>query len=400
MNVVLLNQYYAPDEAATAQMLADLGAGLASAGHNVTAICSNRSYADPSRTYPARERIDGVEIRRVKITGFGRRNVVGRAVDYLSFFVRAGFRLLREPKPDVVISLTTPPMIALLGALVARFRGARSVMWSMDVYPDVVYELGGIRATSLLGRALGILSRVTLRAQDAVVALGGHMGDRLRSAGARRVRVIHNWADEQTIRATRSSESALRREWGWGDRFVVVYSGNLGLAHEFDTVVQAAERLKNDGSILFAFIGAGPRLAAVQRQVDERRLSNVEIRKPVARDALPASLSAADVHLITLRPRMPGLLVPSKIYGILAAGRPTIYVGPSEGEVFEILTASSCGTCVANGDVDRLVEAIARYRTDAAMRATEGERARRAFDEKFTKRRGVEEFSELLSSIA
>lgn len=380
-------------------MLADLGAGLARAGHSVTAICSNRSYADPSRTYPRRDLIDGVAVERVSITGFGRRNVMGRATDYLIFFIRAAWHLLRVRKPGVIISLTTPPMIALLGAIIARIRGAKSVLWSMDVYPQVVYELGGVRRESLAGRALWLLSRVTLRAQDLVIALGEQMGERLEESGARRVAVIHNWADETQIKPVASSSSALRREWGWRDRLVVAYSGNLGLAHEFDTVLAAAERLRADSRILFAFIGAGPRLHAVEQDVARRQLQNVEVRKPVAREALQDSLSAADVHLITLRPSVAGLLVPSKIYGILAAGRPSLYVGPSEGEIYEILSAGECGTRIANGDVDGLVNAILAYRDDADLRAAQGRRARELFDKRFTKQRGLEQFAAVLASL-
>jgi glycosyltransferase involved in cell wall biosynthesis len=242
-------------------------------------------------------------------------------------------------------------------------------------------------------------SSATVRAQDAVIALGASMAARLRVAGARRVEVVHNWSDENTVLPIRPSESRLRHEWGWDDRFVVLYSGNLGLAHEFDTVLGAADRLRTDPGILFAFVGAGPRLSYVERRRDELGLTNIEIRRPVARGVLSDSLAAGDLHLITLKRGVPGLLVPSKIYGILAAGRPTLYVGPPEGEVFEILCSGRCGAQIDNGQVDALVSSIQTYRSDPARCAEEGRRARCLFEQQFTKSRAMAQFRAVLQSL-
>ena len=399
MRILLLNQYYAPDEAATAQVLADLGAALAAQGHIVTAICCDRSYADPSRKYPRREQIDGVQARRIRTSGFGRGNALGRTLDYFSFVAGAIIAMLRVERPDIIISLTTPPMIGLAGVFVARLRGGKAILWSMDVYPDILYALGAIKKGSIAGRALQMASSATVRSQDAVVALGDSMAARLRIAGARRVEVVHNWSDENAVLPTRSSESRLRREWGWNNRFVILYSGNLGLAHEFETVLAAADRLRNDPEILFAFVGAGPRLSYVERRRDELQLPNVDIRRPVERSVLSDSLAAGDLHLITLKSGVPGLLVPSKIYGILAAGRPSLYIGPPEGEVFEILRGGRCGTCIDNGKVDVLVAAIQSYRSNAVLCAEEGKRARGLFEQQFTKRRAMAQFRAVLESL-
>jgi len=399
VRILLLNQYYAPDEAATAQVLADLGAALAKAGNAVIAICCDRSYSDPSRRYPLREEIDGVRVRRIRTSGFGRSNAIGRLLDYVFFVMGAVFSMLRVERPDVIISLTTPPMIGLAGVFVARIRGGKAILWSMDVYPDLLYALGAVRPGSIAGRVLRMASSATVRSQDAVVALGESMAAHLQKAGARRVEVVHNWSDENAVLPTQSSTSRFRREWGWGNRFVILYSGNLGLAHEFDTLLDAADRLRDDPEILFAFIGAGPRLAYVERRRDELRLKNVDIRRPVARDVLSDSLAAGDVHLITLRSGVAGLLVPSKIYGILAAGRPTLYVGPPDGEVFDILRSGRCGTCVGNGQTEALVAAIKAYRSDATLRADEGTRARGLFERQFTKGRAIAQFRAVLDSL-
>jgi glycosyltransferase involved in cell wall biosynthesis len=425
LNVILVNQYYAPDEAATAQMLADLGGWLASAGHRVAAICSDRSYADPARRYPRRESIDGVDVHRVRTSAFGRRSRLGRALDYLTFLLGASLRLLffrfrplltpnsslstpnsspltpnSSGHPDLIVSLSTPPMVAALGAAVARWRGARSVFWVMDVYPDLAFALGALRPESAAGRFFTWLSRRSLSASDRVVALGECMAERLKKNGAERIEVVHNWADENAIRPAPVSGNRLRTQWEWNGRFVVLYSGNLGLAHEFETALGAAELLRDRADVLFAFVGGGPRLEETRRVARDRGLPNVEFRPYVARDLLGESLTAGDVHLVTLREAMPGLLVPSKIYGILAAGRPTLYVGPDRGEIFEILAQGECGLRVANGDAAGLAEAVRGYADEPERCREQGRRARELFERRFTKRECLARFMGILEEGA
>lgn len=421
--VLLLNQYYAPDEAATAQMLADLGEGLAASGCEVVAICGDRSYGDPSKRYPARERINGVEIRRARTTGFGRRSLLARVADYLTFIAGAKLHLLFGPAPDVVVSLTTPPFISLVGTLIGRLRGAKTVFWSMDVYPDVAWELGAIRRGSILGFFIAKLAWLTHRLPDTVVALGETMKLKLEANGARHVVVIHNWSDGDAIRPISVENNLLRSEWGWQDRFVLMYSGNLGLGHEFETALAGfardrelriangeLESAHSAAAFLLAFVGTGPRLNDVKARARELGLfdpqfaigdsqsggpadpSAIEFRGYVPRDQLSLSLTAPDVHLVTMRAGMPGLIVPSKIYGILAAGRPAIYVGPARGEIYDILTSGNCGIHVPIGDVDAFVDAVNRYRFDPELRAGHGANARGLFDARFTRERGVTEW--------
>jgi len=397
VRIVLLNQYFAPDEAATAQLLADLGEGLAAAGHEVVAICCRRAYEDPARRYPRRERVRGVAVRRVRSTGFGRATAAGRVADYFTFLAAAGLALLFGRRPDVVVSLSTPPLVAYVGLALARLRGARSVYWVMDVYPDLAFRLGALRTGSPAGRLFARISRSTLRGSDAVVALGETMAARLAAGGLRNVTTIHNWADGEAIRPRPAQDHPLREAWGWTGRFVVLYSGNMGLAHEFETVLGAAEMLRERPSVRFAFVGGGPRREEVEREVRRRGLANVEFRPYVARDLLGQSLTAGDLHLVTLREGTPGLLVPSKIYGILAAGRPTLYVGPDAGEVADIIGSGRCGTRVASGDARGLAQAIERYERDAAMRGAEGERARELFERRFARPRALVAFERLIA---
>ena len=399
MRVLLLNQYYAPDEAPTARLLADVGQELARAGHSVRAVCSRRAYADPARHYPARETISGVAVYRSRSTGFGRGSRPARILDYATFIAGAGWRLVAGPRADVIVVLTTPPMLAAAAVWAARLRRAKVVYWVMDLYPDIAFRLGILAPGSVVGRMLGRIARRTLAGSSRVVTLGETMSERVRAAGATDPVVIHNWADGRKIRPIPRAGHPLRRESGWSERFVVMHSGNMGLAHEFDAVVEAAERLRDRPSVRFVFVGGGPRKAEVEREVRRRSLTNVEFRPSVPVETLGRSLTAADVHLVTLRPGVPGLLVPSKIYGILAAGRPTAYVGPDEGEVADILRRGRCGVRIANGDGAALADVVVRYEDDAARRREEGDRARALFEERFERSDAVRAFRVVIESL-
>ena len=211
--------------------------------------------------------------------------------------------------------------------------------------------------------------------------------------------MIHHWADGRAIRPCPEQDNELRAARGWSDRFVILYSGNLGLAHEFDTLLGAAELLRDEPRFLFAFVGAGPRLAEVRQQATRRGLPNVEFHPQVRPGDLGRSLTSGDVHLVTLREGLAGLLVSSKIYGILAAGRPTLYVGPQAGEIPQILREGSCGTCHSVGDSAGLAATIRRYDAEETYRMDQGRRARLLFERRFTKEQGLQAHRRLIESM-
>jgi glycosyltransferase involved in cell wall biosynthesis len=400
VRIVLLNQFYLPSAAPTAMLLADLGRTLAGRGHRVEAICSDRDYADPAVRYPASERLEGVSVWRVGGTRFGRKNRAGRLIDYLNFLGRASLRLLFGPRVDVVVVMTTPPMLILPTMIVAGLKRSRVVFWVMDVYPDLAFELGVVRRGSIVGRVLRAVSVRILRKVEIVIALGETMADRLREAGAQRVETVHNWADGEAITPIPIERHELREAWGWANRFVVMYSGNMGLAHEFDTVLDAAQLLSERAECLFAFVGGGPRQEAIEREVRRRGLNNVQFRPWVEQRQLGASLTAGDVHLVTLREGLAGLLVPSKIYGILAAGRPTLFVGPVGCEVDRLLDQGRCGFTVQQGDGEELARRIVAYADELQLRTDHGRLARELFERRFEREHALSRLCRIIGTLA
>ncbi len=207
MRILLINQFYKPDVAATGQLLADLAETLAQKGYRVHVLCSRRAYHGGDKVFPAKEIIKGVYVHRVGATGFGRNKPLGRIVDYISFYILAAWRALLLPKMDVCVALTTPPFIALVGLMLHRFKGTQIVLWTMDLYPEVTVAFGVLKKKGFLYRLLAWLSRRLYKSSSGIVSLGEVMTDRLVQAGAPRSKIVtvHNWVPGEIVRPTEAT---------------------------------------------------------------------------------------------------------------------------------------------------------------------------------------------------
>ena len=426
MRVIFLNRYFYPDHSATSQMLSDLAFFLAGVGYEVCVVTSCQRYDDAAAGLSLRERIDGVEVHRVRTTRFGRDKLVGRALDYATFYLAAGWRLWRIAHAgDVVVAKTDPPLISVVAAMVARWRGARLVNWVQDVFPEVAEGLG-VRALSgpqagllrwlrnwafrsaavnvVLGeRMAGVVGRGNYGVRSCIDTNGSDVGANATTQDLTpsiRIRVIPNWADMEAIRPVAAADNPLRREWGLADKFVVCYSGNMGRVHEFDTILGAAERLATSAeAIAFLFIGGGAQRGLIEGEVRRRRLTNVQFRPYQDRAGLSSSLGAGDVHLVSQRPEVEGYVFPSKLYGILAAGRPLVFIGDREGEIGALVEREGIGVAVRQGDAAGLAEQLQRLAGDAVLRAAMGARARALLCERYDKRIALKAWLELLREL-
>ena len=394
MRVVLVNQHYAPDPAPTGRLLSDVGEALADKGHEVITVCSRRAYDSYGRPLPRQETRNGVRVIRVGGTFFSQRRRIGRVTNYLSFFALAVLQLARLKSVDVFVCLSTPPLLPAIVQRFASLRRARFVYWVMDVYPEIAYALGHLRRSSLSSRLLESAARTSIQRADAVIALGNTMANHLMKSGGR-IRVVHNWGSDN-IEPRPTAEHPLRNAWGWHDKFVVLYSGNFGLPHEFDTILEAAHRLQSDRHILFAFVGDGARMAATKADAERLNHPNLEFRPYVADHDLPSLLTAGDVHIVSLRNEATGLSVPSKTYNILAAGKPILFVGSEESEVANIVKELECGFRVPILDGDGLAEYINLYQLNPGLLKEHAINAHEGYQNHFTRDRGVTAISKII----
>ncbi|MBA3848445.1 MAG: glycosyltransferase WbuB [Opitutus sp.] len=370
--LIFVNRVYWPNEAATALLLTDLAEGLAARGHEVHVVASGSGPAKHGGV--ALHRTGGADTHRT---------LPQRILNYVRFLVRARQVLLRlAAAGDIVVLKTDPPLLAAALTGPALRCGASVVQWIQDIYPELVVRHTGAWLSWPLAPMRRLRNRAWRRSAACVVA-GEDMRPVVGSQGvpAGRIHVRPNWAPrELAVPADGAAVRAQRAAWGWEGKFVVAYSGNLGRVHEFTTLLAVAGRLRDEPGILFAFIGGGPRLREVQEQVRLRGLGNVRFLPGQPRDRLAPALAAADLHAVTLRPGFESLVNPSKLAGVLAAGRPALFVGPTTGSIAALLEHEGCGLAFRPGEDARAAAAIRALRDDPERVRESGRRARAAYE--------------------
>lgn len=402
MKIIFLNRFFYPDISPTSQLLSDLALHLGSR-RDVHVITSRIRYDNPDARLPAEETVQSVKVHRVWTSRFGRSSIVGVAIDYFTFYGSAALRLFQlARRGDVVVAMTDPPMISIPAAVAASLRGARLVNWLQDIFPEVAWALDFKRVPRWIERVLAWGRDRSLRAAARNVTLGDLMAERVaaRQVAPDRIRVIHNWSSGDQITPLAPASNALRHEWGLDGKFVVGYSGNMGRAHDFAGLLGAAERLSARADIVFLLVGAGNQRQALEADVRARGLHNVMFRPYQPREVLGQSLTVPDCHIVSLRPSLEGLIVPSKLYSSLAAGRPVIFIGAPDGEVTRIMRGSSpFGVQVSPDDIAGLAAAIDRLSRNAGEVTTMGENGRRLFENRFDRPIALDRWTALLGEL-
>jgi colanic acid biosynthesis glycosyl transferase WcaI len=371
--VLVLNQYYSPGYEATARVLTELCEELAQE-FDVTVV-TGRVQGAPD--LPQREVLNGVRVLRVRSSSYARERLGLRALNYVSYVVqalRAGFA---EPRPDLVLCMTDPPFVADVALAVARARRVPLLVIMQDVFPEIATQLGRLRNPAVVA-ALRLLVGFYLRRADAVVAIGETMRARLERKGARpdRLHVIPNWVDTSEI-APRPRDNSWAREHGLVDRFVVMHSGNVGHAQDLDSLVRAATFLRDlADSLAIVIVGAGARHAALVELADRLETDTVRFLPYQPRQALPELLSSGDMHVVGLARGLAGYIVPSRLQGVLAAGRPVIAAAEEASETAQIVGRAGCGVVVPPGRPELLAATVRAAHAGELDLAGMGERAR------------------------
>jgi len=406
--ILIINQHFYPEVAATGQLLLDLCEDLVRAGYRVKVITGNpNGDLNKKNKILKRENYKGIEILRLKNTAFNKYRMSGRILNYLTFHFLVFFQILFCKRPDLVLVLSTPPFISFHGLVLKKLKKVKTIYIVQDLFPDLVVELGKIRNKYFIN-VLESFSKCIIRKMDRVVVVGEFMKrkikrDILQGMDSGHIITIHNWADGGKIKVMRGEKEKnfLKEEWGLEGRFIVSYSGNIGDLHEFDTIISAAEDLEEQGwgKICFVFIGEGIKKEYIERKVKEKGLNNVLFFPFQPREVLKYSLGLADISLVTLDEGFEGMVVPSKIYGILASGRPVIAVVEGESEVTEIIRKGRCGKVVKIGDYKALSEKIISYYNNHKKCYEEGISGRKYFEENFDRKIATREYIRVIEEI-
>jgi glycosyltransferase involved in cell wall biosynthesis len=363
MRVLILNQAFYPDVVSTAQHAADLAVALAEQGHEVTVLASRRGYDDPTVLFLGRELWKGVNIIRVFSTALGKSAKWRRAADFAGFIASATFRMVCLPRFNVIVAMTSPPLISFLAALMLPLKAERLVFWSMDLNPDEAIAAGWLRERSMVARLLSRMLLFSLKRADRIIALDRFMKKRIEDKGIpeAKVVVVPPWSHDDHVRFDPDGRDAFRARHDLSDKFVVMYSGNHSPCHPLDTLLQAAERLSVRSDIVFCFVGGGSEFSKVKNFAGEHRLQNILCLPYQPLEELSASLSAADLHVVVMGDPFVGIIHPCKVYNILAVNVPFVYIGPHKNHVTDLIVQISdhrVATVVRHGDVELLVQQI------------------------------------------
>ncbi|MGA9736523.1 MAG: glycosyltransferase family 4 protein [Candidatus Sulfotelmatobacter sp.] len=373
MKILILNQAFYPDIVSTAQHASDLAKALTQVGHEVTVVCSSRGYDDPRVRFPQQETWNAVNIIRVRSTGFGKASRWRRAADFSTFMASCALRVWRLQRFDVVVAMTSPPLISFLSSLAVPGRASNLVFWSMDLNPDEAIAAGWLREKSLTARVLSRMLLHSLQRADRIVALDRFMKARIRAKGipAEKVVVVPPWSHDDRVSFDPAGREEFRALYKLSRRFVVMYSGNHSPCHPLETLLQAAELLAENEDVVFCFVGGGSEFGTVKERARSRGLRNVLCLPYQPIEKLAGSLSAADLHVVVMGDKYVGIVHPCKIYNVLAVKKPFLYIGPNESHVTDIIGRSSAYVS-SHGDVEGVVANILRAMRNTGLASPRG----------------------------
>jgi len=404
VRVNIVTQYFYPDFAATGQLLTELAVGLARMGCEVSVYTTQPSYGSRERAKRS-EVYEGVRIVRVFSTQFDKNVKVGRIINSVTFFSAVLFALLIRRISGPLLIVSNPPFLPLVGYILNKLKGQLYTYLVNDIYPDIAVKLGYLKPTGLVRRIWDFVHRLIIAQASRVIALSESMESIVMKKvdldgrmESEKFRVIHNWVDEEFIRPIPKYENWFATQHSLQDKFVVLYSGNIGLSHDLETVIAAAERLR-ERDIIFLFIGDGGKKRKLELLVAQNGLQNVRFLPYQPREALPYSLTCSDVSLVALEKGIEGLSMPSKLYSILASGRPVVALVEEGSEVARIIEDAECGKRVAQNDVGALVKIIDYYYKHREAVARDGQNGRRYFEKHFTLARACKVYYDLLKSL-
>jgi glycosyltransferase involved in cell wall biosynthesis len=395
MRILFLNRSFWPDTDVTGVLLAELAEDLA-VDHQVTVICGPAN-SSPNRMWPLlhREQYGAVTVVRTSGAKLSKKNLLLRLMSLHAYFALATIAALRE-RADIIIAETDPPLLGALAAIVKRLTGCRFVYYCQDLYPDIAQVTGGLKSLPLLW-FLHRCNGFAYRHADAIVVLGTDMADRLRSKGvpANQIVVIPNWIDCRRVKPQTPSRWPRRCT----DDFIVMYAGNLGWSQNLESVLEAARMIRGDRRVKFLLVGDGTRKSSLEREARLLRLDNVEFIERQPPHAMSEVLAAGDLHLIPLAAGAAGCLVPSKVYGILAAGRPFVAMMERRADIAQMALEFEVGFVVPPGDAGALASTISDAMNNRELLEEMGRRARILAEEMYDRRVVIPRFAALLEAM-
>ncbi len=395
----IMTQFYPPDYAATGQLIHELAGQLDKQNVEVKVFTGQPAYAFKKKSAPAREIANGVAVRRSRSSQFWSGRITGKVINGIMFCLRAALHILRHRhKNDVLLITTAPPFLSVIGYLANLCFGIPYVCLVYDLYPDVATEFGLIEADHPIAKLWDWLNKRIWSRAKSIIVLSDTMKDRIttkHSSVESKISIIHNWANADWIKPLAKKQNWFACEHGIDRKFTVLYSGNLGRCHDLETILGTIKLLQSE-QVQFVFIGAGAKHEVCKHKVEELGLDNCTFLPYQDRKNLPYSLTACDLALVSIAPGMEGIVAPSKLYGVLAAGRAIAAICEPHSYLRELLAEAGCGECFVNEDSQGLADFILRLATNPELSTNMGLSGRQYLEDNFTPEIIAQQYSQVL----
>ena len=397
--LLILSQVYPPDPTSVGQHIADAAAAMVERGFSVLVITSARGYDDPSIKYPSRQTVDGVEIRRLALSSFGKKSILLRLLGQSLFLIQCVLYGLFTRPLDCLMVSTSPPMCSVAAIIIGTLRRIKIKYWVMDLNPDQIISLGIVTEKSLPARVFNWFNRRILKRADDIVALDRFMGERiLRKRDVKsKMTILPPWPHDDHLELVAHEDNPFRKEHELNGRFVIMYSGNHGYCTPVTTILQAALKLQDDPRLLFMFIGGGVGKKEVNDLIQKHKPKNIVSLPYQPLSQIKYSLSAADVHLVSIGNEAVGVVHPCKVYGAMAVARPILLLGPEPCHVSDIVLDSDIGWQISHDDIDGAVKTLKEIAaTSPQQLQTMGLHARELITSKFSKQALCGKFCDII----
>lgn len=400
MKLTILSQYFYPELISTGQVLTEIAEGLTAKGFQIRVICAQPSYYNSNKVDKVMD-YNGIHIERVLSTQLNKNSFVGKILNAISFFVAVFGKVLFDPDRAPLLIVTNPPFLPFLGYLLFKINKRRYNILIQDVYPDILYRLNYLKRSSVIVKIWDWLNKKIYHRADKVIVNSRDQKELFVDKGVpeRKLVVIENSADVTLIKPISKKDNPFVDQYNLEDKFVVMYSGNMGLFHDMESIAEAAELLKSYSDIVFVFIGGGGKLKRIKEFVVSHNLQNVLFLPYQDKANIRYTLTAADVALIALEKDMEGISVPCKLYGIMAAGVPTVANVPERSEVAYVLAEANCGKWVPVKNASAISEAILFYYNNREVAKEHGRRARKEFESKYVIEHAITKYMNTLNGI-
>ena len=401
-NIWVIQEVYYPDEVGGAYFITKLAEGL-SGSYNVNVLCGYPVYTARGIMVPKHERLNGVDVRRCLATRFNKNKITLRLINLLTITISIFFHtFFRVRKHDIVLVVTTPPLLPFFISFACYMRGAKCILRIDDIYPDTLIATGHFSKENIFMKIFSYMNKILYQSFEHIVVLGRdmeHLVKKKLGSARQQITIIPNWADIDLIKPVPKEENILLNELGLNNKFIINLAGNMGLAQGIENLLKAVEILKDEDAIHFLFIGSGAKKKWMEKEINAKGLKNITLTDQLPRSEQQNFLNACDIGLITLLPGMTGAGVPSRLYNIMSAGKPIIAITGHGSESEFVIREEGIGWFVEAGDPNKLVDAILEAQSNPKKLLYMGTLSRSVAVKKYSRGKVINEYCKLIDSM-